>query len=209
MPFPMVHYYIAHELTIDVKINDLKQFYLGILATDAYNQNNGISSNRNTSHLFVDDPNDWEKNVLGFMEKYKFIDKKWYFIGYGVHILTDIYWEDMIYRPFRQNYQLKDTSLAASRKAYITDMTMIDLWLYRNCKFKEDIWAYLSEGECLDVENLITKEQIILERDFTLKWYDNKKEQIIGNYEYISLTQVLEFIQSSKKYIINKIQNII
>jgi hypothetical protein len=162
MPFPMVHFIIAHGLEINKKIIDFSQYYIGILAPDAYTHRKTYSFiDRNASHLFADDLVCWQNNVLNFVEKHKYNNHKCLYLGYAIHILTDIFWEDMIYKPFRFLYAQKNKKekvlFSDSRELYLENMTMIDLWLYRNCEFKNILWEYLSQGGYIDVYDLISK----------------------------------------------------
>lgn len=203
MPFPMVHLFVAHDLAITEKIDNLSQFYLGILAPDSYYHRKDYSfEDRKISHLTVDDINRWQDNTICFIEQHKHDPQKWFYIGYGVHILTDIYWDDIIYKPFLHSYsQSKEASHSNPRQLYRSDMTMIDLWLYRTCEFKNDVWLYLSQGKGIDIQGLVTSSEIDNERDSTLIWYDEKKDQITDNFKYTIPKQVTAFIQKSIKEI--------
>ena len=207
MPAPMIHLTVAHELAITEKLNDFPQFYLGVLAPDSFHsRKENYFENRKTSHLTADDKFACQDNIIKFMEQHKYNSQKWFYIGYGVHLLTDIYWEEMIYNPFLLAYSKnKDTSYSNPHDAYTADLPMLDLWMYRNCEYKDDLWKYIFQGHSFDVEGLVTAAEIDIERDYTLAWYDEKKDRIINDFKYITLNQVTDFIQKSTKDIDSKL----
>ena len=146
----MVHFYVAYELAVIKKVNNLNQFYSGILAPDAYLRRKERSySDRHTTHFIetMEDLLSWQNNTIYFLNQYKCNSKKYFYTGYGIHILTDIYWEDLIYKPFRLSYaeerNIKENVFLKSREEYLENIIMIDLWLYRNCKLKDELWTYL------------------------------------------------------------------
>ena len=196
MPFPMVHIFAAHELAEPLKIDALPQFYLGILAPDAYwSRKENNPEGRKITHLAEGDEAGMRNRVLQFIHEHKNNNRKWFYTGYGIHILTDILWENLVYKPFRENYSHGKT-FSDSRPTYMSDMKMIDLWLYRNCNFRNDVWALLSSAECFDT-GLVTAREIEAERDLTLVWYDRKADQETGGYLYINPEKITDFIQKA------------
>jgi len=201
-PFPMVHLIAAHKISEAITIGYLPRFYLGILAPDAYKSSGGDAfENRKVTHLFEEDESVWLDKTLRFISEYK-NDDKWFYAGYGIHILTDIRWDKTIYKPFLEEYSRRaETPASDPRRAYISDMTMIDLWLYRNFEYKNEIWALLSEAKCTAAADLITAYELENERDFTLAWYDEKANQEIEDYKYFSPEMVNGFIMEASESI--------
>ena len=207
MPFPMVHFYVAHDPVIIKKATDFSQFYLGILAPDAYRSRIDYTlADRGASHLAADDIEHWQKNILDFYEKFKYGNQKCFCLGYCIHILTDIYWDSMIFQPFLAALSKDEKASSLNqRQAYMSDMTMIDLYLYRNCGFKKDLWDYLVHGESFDVLGLVTAAEINAERDLTLVWYDRKKDHPVDGLKYITIDQVMDFLDNSANEISRRI----
>ena len=197
------------------KIIDYPKFYLGLIAPDAYHSRKvtptGESaatgrqgaelSDRDITHLTVKNTDDWKNKALRIIKTNNAGSHKSFYAGYGIHILTDIYWDEIIYKPFLQRFAnataYHDASNPTPRQAYMSDMTKIDLWLYRTCKYKDEIWSYLSCGECFDVQDLVTSDEIDAERQLTLSWYDAKKTLDIDNFIYITPGQATDFIHEA------------
>jgi len=199
----MIHIIVAQKLAITKSVSDFSQFYLGILAPDVYHSKKEKSlEDRNTTHFIVDDAANWLSETIRFIHEFENDKQKWFYLGYGIHILTDICWDSMIYKPFLMNdLQEKEASISKLRQIYTSDMTKIDLWLYRDFDLKDDIWEFLFRGRSFDVKDLVTAEEIDIERDFTLAWYDENIDQNIENFKYINPEKVNDFMQRATERI--------
>ena len=118
MPLPMVHLSVGKKL-IDMgfEISNLPQFYLGLISPDAIHmRQNSNRLGKNETHLIPErkkwiDVNEEEycRFIIDFIKANSDnidIDFLW---GYGIHILTDMYWTKHIYLKFRDDYK-KDTA---------------------------------------------------------------------------------------------------
>ena len=76
MPFPMVHYYVAHGLDYAKHTLNLPQFYMGVNAPDAYfMREQGSRDDRNKSHLVTEDFYDIKDDFSFFKNKaFEFIN---------------------------------------------------------------------------------------------------------------------------------------
>ena len=207
MPFTMVHLYTASKLEIINRADNLPQLYLGVLAPDAYGHKKvKSSSDRDETHLFSSDTVKWENNAVNFIQKCLNDNEICFFIGYGIHLLTDICWDKLIYKPFMDKHS-PDKSIADADtwETYRSDMTKIDIWLYRNCQNKDSIWEYIKQSISFNVKGLITAGEMDAEKAYTLPWYDERTTHAVDGFTYIQPEEVLDFIDETVSMINNYI----
>ena len=209
MPFPMVHYSVAHGLNYTKHAQNLPQFYMGVNAPDAYlTRAQRVRDDRNKSHLVTedfyyikDDFSFFENEIFKFVKRHAVGEHKDFFIGYGIHLLTDIFWAREIYQPVSAKYALDKGGLVSNEtfrtKMYLPEMTAIDVMLYRNCVFKDELWENLANGYGINVMDLVTAEEIEKDRNLTLGWYDKKCEEDLVNPVYVTYERVLDFIMTA------------
>lgn len=108
MPSLMTHLKIGYE--IGKKLNLLSyNYFLGLIAPDTPNLNGfGEKKLRWQAHLRKEDLNDWRQSLEDFYQENKNIYNKDFLIGYYIHILTDIVFDDFFYQKIKQRI-LKDT----------------------------------------------------------------------------------------------------
>jgi len=98
MPNTMIHEKIGFELSKKININSY-DYYLGLLAPDSQNlERFAEKEERWTAHLRAKNLNDWRKNLYTFYQKEKNNFKRDFIIGYCLHILTDIIYDDYLYK---------------------------------------------------------------------------------------------------------------
>lgn len=100
MPSSMIHFNIALMLAdkLNIKKEEYPQYLLGAVSPDAVNA--GVSQapkeKRYPAHIRSPDLKEWEKNVLLYYEKNKAYPDKAFMLGFVVHVLTDIKWDELI-----------------------------------------------------------------------------------------------------------------
>lgn len=98
MPSITIHeevgYYISKKINIDSY-----DYYLGIIAPDSPNlEGLGPKEERWAAHIRRKDLKEWRKQIKKFYESEKNNYPKDFLLGYYIHILTDIIYDDYIYK---------------------------------------------------------------------------------------------------------------
>ena len=209
MPFPMIHYTVAHNLKYAKKVTNTPQFYMGVNAPDAYlSREQRTRSDRNKTHLinedFYNEKEDFsffENTVLDFIKCHATGKNKDFIFGYGIHLLTDILWAREIYQPVFAKYTSDKGCIASNEtyraETYLPEMTAVDVMLYRKCAFKNELWKNLADGHGIDVFDLVTAAEIEKDRDWTLGWYDEKCEETLVNPVYVTYERALGFVTTA------------
>lgn len=180
MPTIVIHEEIAIHLAKLDKSLDTKEFYLGILAPDAPNINGfAEKSKRWDAHLRSKDLREWRGNLKRFYHQEKEHYPKNFLIGYIIHILTDIIFDEYFYLPIKNN-MLQDK---ISKEEY-------------HEKMREDMDHYGSKSPWLTKRNIL-KEPI--------NYYDirNINKELLKSWTQKKLTEEFEPIQS--KYITSSV----
>ena len=152
MPYPMAHLAAARLFLAPRKIADPGAFYLGSVAPDAYRWGKAKKdlADRRRAHLA-----DGEKIGPRFRDTE-------FGMGYALHLLVDLYWEDAVLNPFLRARPYGD---------YAGDMGVLDLILYARLNAEETILPQLAATEVRGMDGLVTPEQVDAERALTLSWY--------------------------------------
>lgn len=197
MPLPMVHLGVARKFAVDTFLIDCPKFYLGSISPDAVHMRDNLSKDDKTlSHLRVADDR-WLENVLDFLKLNKDSADFNFFIGYGIHILTDIIWHDTLYAQFKSLYHEDPAPVEDIRAAYYNDTDKLDFELFKICKWRENIWQLLSEAEGVDLQCVLNAAEINDWNRRTLHWYDRGESQHQNPVKYINLDDLFKFIKKT------------
>ena len=209
----MVHLSVAKKI-IDAgfNINKLSQFYLGAIAPDAIHmRKNNDRFDKNDTHLIprgkklADVDNDEHFNfMMDFISNNKNradFDLLW---GYGIHILTDMYWK-CVYLNFVENYKKDTAPIQDERLAYYNDTDILDQMLFNECSWKNDVWQHLQSAAYSDFLNLLSAQEIKLWNERTLHWFDSGESQHKNPIKYIAKSDIEDFIASCAETIWCKI----
>ena len=121
MPNITIHEQVGYYLSEKIKKNSY-DYYLGILAPDTPNLNGfGPKKERWEAHQRKKDYNDWRKSLKEFYIKEKDNYNEDFILGYYIHILTDIIYDDFLYLKVREKI-LKDYTLEQSHQVMRDDM---------------------------------------------------------------------------------------
>lgn len=113
MPNVTVHERIGYYISKKININTYN-YYLGLLAPDAPNLNGFAEKiERWTAHLRKKDYNEWKDNLNAFYSKEKNNYPKDFILGYYIHIMTDIIYDELLYLKVKEkilndNYKNED-----------------------------------------------------------------------------------------------------
>lgn len=154
----MTHLAIARRLLSTYEIGDPAQFYLGSVAPDAYHwlRPKKRVEERALSHLSGKEGTR-ERIASRFRGPCDDFE-----IGYGLHLLVDLYWETAVLLPFLRSLP---------NCVYAHDMCVLDVYLYDREGAETAIFPHLAMAAARGFDDLISSEQAKLERDLTLTWY--------------------------------------
>lgn len=209
MPLPMVHLAVARKIISNFsEINNLPLYYLGAIAPDAIHmRKNQVPEDKQKSHLYA-------RDIQGIQNVYKYYEEKNdcididFFLGYCIHILTDIYWHETLYTSFKYRYSKDSEPIQEQRWAYYNDTDILDLILYKTFDWKDEIWALLKEAKGIDMDNIVTSSEIDAWNIRTLNWYNGGQSQRKNPIKYITLDELMRFIDDSSNDILKWIYQI-
>jgi len=169
MPYPMIHFAVAGlAVKRGLSVRNLPDFYTGVLAPDAIHLRSGQSGEvKKRSHLCVGDEAwgeitnnvEWTRNVLSrFSFECRAADRD-FSLGYCVHILTDICWNELVYTSFRKKYAKTTRPDSSRRETYEKNCRFIEQALFRTAGWKNDVWTILSSARGHDLPGLIRAEE--------------------------------------------------
>lgn len=122
MPNVMIHEEVGNFLSKKLKINSY-DFYLGLLAPDSPNTYGfGKKEDRWLAHQRKKDYNEWRQSLKEFYELEKNNYNKDFILGYYIHILTDIIYDDYLYLKVREEILKDNYSLEESHDIMRNDM---------------------------------------------------------------------------------------
>ena len=206
MAFQMIHMEIAYRLLERMpQITDPARFILGSVAPDSVHMNPDYNIDMKIkSHMFQgcgpwSDTQDyplWEKNIQSFYEVIAGREQgdRDFGIGICVHCLTD-YWNDRkIWRSLQHKY-IPPMSLEEFRESYYPEARGIDQWLYQNSKNTQQIRELLSEAPVMEIERMITKEDVERQKYHLLNIQYDVAGIDISKYRYLSASSIEDFIE--------------
>lgn len=211
MPFPMTHLYIAYNIINKTpylkKPND---FMLGALAPDSVHfRNNYVSDMKFNSHLCIGNEKwgsvtnneEWLKNVLSFLDEHKKSDNADFIYGYCCHILADIQNNKKIWTPFIKENRDKFKKGFGSK--YHEESFIIDYELYLLPQ-RRLIWKMLENSTAFDVLNIVKEVEINQMKQSILQdQFANRKSEDVSMNQYVTLSNIQNFIRTESVYIKN------
>ena len=218
MPLPMVHLSIAKKL-IDAgfNANSLSQFFLGSIAPDAIHMRKDADRlAKNETHLIPKgkkwpdvDEADYFNFMVNYINKNKDNADYDFLWGYGIHILTDMYWTNSVYLKFDEEYNNDTAPIQEQRWAYYNDTDILDQALFNECKWKDDVWTHLRNAEYSDFINLLSAQEIKLWNERTLHWFNSGESQHKNPLRYIMQSDIEGFITSCIEAISQNIEHML
>lgn len=198
MPLPMVHLETAHAAAEGLRIGNLPAFYLGSIAPDGVHmRENPEPDAKIRSHLGTRRPDDLSP-VAEFLQRYREAECPDYYLGYAVHVLTDAWWNELVYGPYTKCYEADPSPVQERSQAYYNDTDQIDLLLYRTFPRREEIWALLEQARGQDVGDILSAREAELWNRRTLAWYGCPRQDYLP-VRYFSEQGVREFIREAAK----------
>lgn len=122
MPSAIIHEKVGYLLGKKLNINSY-DFYLGLLAPDSPNLNGfAPKEERWPAHVRRKDLNEWRKALLEFYLESKNNYPKDFLLGYYIHILTDIVFDDFFYKKIRKEINMQGYSKEDAHQIMSNDM---------------------------------------------------------------------------------------
>lgn len=152
MPNIMIHEEVGYYLSKKINKNSYN-YYLGLLAPDSPNTYGfGKKEDRWRAHIRQKNHNDWRKSLRNFYEKGKDNYNEDFLLGFYIHILTDIIFDDYLYLKVRENILKDNHKLEDSHDIMRKDM---DKYYFSEIEIIKKI---LSQGNTTYEINGISKE---------------------------------------------------
>ena len=213
MPLPMVHLCVAKNIMdAGLKIINLPQFYLGSISPDAIHmRQNADRLAKHATHLSADkkwnevNEDDFFIFICDFIEKNKSDADKDFLWGYGLHILTDMYWANRVYKKFTADYRKDASPVQDERMAYYNDTDIIDQMLHDECAWKDAVRRRLQNADCPDFLGLLTAGEIEDWKLRTLRWYESGESKHKNPIKYITKPITENFIAECAETIRDKL----
>ena len=209
MPLPMVHLAVAYNImNMHPCIDKPEQYYLGAISPEAVHMRiNNSNEDKDKSHLYTRNSSRFDEMFISYRETIiKFIssqsqnEKFSFILGYGVHLLTDIYWLKSLYRHYRYKYEADIMPSQNIREAYYNDTDQLDFLLYKNYSWINEVWNLLIKAHEIDMEDMVTAEEVRSWKVRTLNWYSGISRHN-DPIRYITIEDLLAFIDEKSKKI--------
>jgi len=198
MPLPMVHLAVAREYAHDAPmLLECPEFYLGSIAPDAIHmRENTGRMDKDITHLRRE-RDLWKANIITFLKQHKGRPDYSFFLGYGIHSLTDMIWHETILKEFQAAYDKDPAPVQDKKWAYYNDTDKLDFELYRTCEWRPKVWELLKKAKPCDVDGLLSADEIEAWKNRTLHWFDSGESQHKNPIRYISIEDLFRFIHEA------------
>ena len=195
MPSLMMHIKVGYEIGKKINLNSYN-YYLGLIAPDAPNLHGFAPKiERWTAHIREKDLNDWRNKLNEFYFNNQENYNKEFLIGYYIHILTDIIFDDYFYFDIRKKVIQDNIQEDIAHDVMSNDIN--------NYYFEE----YQEVKDILESSNLGYNINNI-SSELLLSWKDKTTNRNITTNEskYITEEEILELVnQVYKETLMNKI----
>lgn len=192
MPSAIIHEKVGYLLGKKLNINSY-DYYLGLLAPDSPNLNGfAPKEERWPAHVRRKDLNEWRKALLEFYLESKNSYPKDFLLGYYIHILTDIVFDDFFYKKIRKEIKRQGYSKEVAHQLMSNDME--EYFFNEFAEIKE----LLNNNETSYSINNISKDLLTSWKDKVIRSpiKSNKREfvteEVIENLARIVYEELLE-----------------
>ena len=191
MPNVMIHEEVGYFLSNKLNKNSYN-YYLGLLAPDSPNTYGfGKKEDRWLAHQRRKDYNEWRNSLKKFYNQEKNNYNEDFLLGYYIHILTDIIYDDFLYLKVREEILKDGYSLEESHDIMRNDM---DKYYFNEIEELKNILS--NENETFEI-NGISKELMSKWKDKVLEEFTNKNESIYITKELINTLNELVYKEVS------------
>ena len=191
MPNIMIHEEVGYFISKKIN-NDSYNYFLGLLAPDAPNTYGfGKKEDRWLAHQRKNDYNEWRNPLKEFYEKEKNRYDKDFLLGYCVHILTDIIYDEFLYLKVREEILKDNITLEESHEVMRKDM---DKYYFDEIEIIKDI---LKREKITYEINGISKELMYEWKNKILNELTNENKSIYMTNEIINTLNELVYKELS------------
>lgn len=183
MPNIMIHEKVANYIAKKININSYN-YYLGVLTPDAPNTYGFAPKiDRWTAHIRRKDYNEWRNSLIDFYNENKEKYEYEFLLGYFIHILTDIVFDDFLYLKVREEILKDNIKLEESHDVMRLDM---DNYYFNEIEQIKEILK--SKNTTYDINN-ISKELLLEWKILSIQSFVNENkskyitEEIIKDLE--------------------------
>ena len=193
MPNIMIPEEVGNYLSTKLNKNSYN-FFLGILAPDAPNTYGfGKKEDRWLAHQRKKDYDEWRKSLNDFYQREKNNYDEDFLLGYYIHILTDIVYDDFLYLKVREEVLKDNYSLEESHEIMRKDM---DKYYFDEIKNIKEILE--SEDTTYEI-NGITNKLMSEWKEKTLKELVSENKTIYHSKEIINELNELVYKELSNR----------
>jgi hypothetical protein len=201
MPLPMVHFAVSVAIAKQLSRPLTAEFLLGAIAPDAIHMRPGTNRlDKDHTHLLraphaeIADA-DYVGTVRCFVMKQR--QSIWasveFIEGYAAHLLTDRFWVNTVYRSFREQTP-GELSPEERTKLYYQETDQVDLLLYDQMEWRQQVWALLETAQAFDFAPLLSAAEIHGYKEQKMAWYTAPARQRGLQPKFITYAQVIEFV---------------
>ncbi len=213
MAYTMTHVLVAEKVLeyIDCPI-DYSTYMVGTVAPDAVHANPNYSPKlKEKSHIFAEglkwgevtsnhELDDWFNCAKEFYINNHFKYDRGFFLGYIVHILTDICSCREIYTPFY--ISLTEDEKVEKKKQFSYESYVVNYYLFREYSKKKDLMAILKEGRSYSIpdvyDDTFFENRLSQLLDFEFKRWDLES---IENHSIVTIENTRALLESAPQII--------
>ncbi len=196
MPSSMIHLNIAYSIAqkAGISIKNMPSLILGSVSPDAVNAGvvQAPKEMRYPAHLRDRDLKIWENNVFEYAKKFNIPDKA-FLLGFMIHILTDIKWDELV-QPSMLKRIAAENPKADSKSIKWETLLAFDNLLLQN-ENSGEILELLKLSDPEKEISTVTKEMITNYKKELCERYENKKAQ--GDTNTVLSVCDLELVENS------------
>lgn len=200
MPSAPVHLYVARLILDELCISDESQYYLGAVAPDSVNlQDFAPKEKRYKAHYRVADLAQWKKNAVSVYEELKNDDSD-FAKGVLTHLLTDIFWDELIQPQMLLKIGDKGDSYEALREKKWLELYRFNTLVTEKSWFPQ-VLRKLKEATPKDYRNIdsemMKSYRNYLCEDYSDKLIAQKPEVLTEDMVTLTAMSVLTFINEN------------
>lgn len=193
MPSTIIHTEVGYYLSRKINISSY-DYYLGVIAPDSPNLEGFAEKNiRWKSHQRDSNYTTWKNNIKVFYNENKNNYSKDFLIGYYIHILTDIIYDESLYLKVR-NEITKENTLNEAHEIMRKDM---DNYSFNEINIIENILK--SSSKSYDILN-INKDQLSKFKEKVINNFSKKNKSV-----YINDTIINELNKKVYEELVNEL----
>jgi hypothetical protein len=196
MPLPMVHLAISRQVRTISGGALTSSYLLGSISPDAIHMrpDNNPEDKRRT-HLLDMAGSGSLRRIHRLLKGYRSTspESRDFAEGYATHLLADRLWLKEEVKPFREKAS-KGLSEEDKRLLYYREVDWIDLYMFQQAPWREEVWQLLASAQPMDFPPLLTAHEIGRWRDRTLAWYEAHRLKALSRPVFISTQDVETFI---------------